>query len=351
VIRAALLATLLMVAGCSDAPAPREAKPVSDAVLYTIGLSTDPYGESDPRGFGVARGLVEGELREVEIQDAGLGAFTGATWIDAGRIVVPRKGPPLRSPLLFRYSADELERAGATAIPGGSTHAWSSDRSLVAFEPPRPCRPSQPSLYNCFRASGEMFVARSDGTNSRRAGRGHLMGWTPDGRLVFFRSYRRATPVARDVESGKTGPVLPGWRGGLPIWSADRRYAAGTHHRLRILRADGTIIQTIRSPFPISMFTWSPVGNRLAYTTSGFPDPHELFILDSPGAEPRLLYKTGADHFDWVTWSPDGKWLLLDEEHHDRWLLVRADRSRTRRPLPRLGGRPLWCCPVSPWAQ
>jgi hypothetical protein len=349
VIRAALLTALLIVAGCSDGP--REASPVSDAVLYTIGLSTDPYGHSEPRGFGVARGLVDGPLKKVEVRDPDLGAFFGANWIDGTRIVVPRKGPPLRQPLLFRYRDDGLERIGATAIPGGSTYAWSTDRSQVAFEPPIPCRLGQRSLYDCYRSSGRMFVAASDGRRRRQVGRGHVMGWTSDGRLVFFRSYRRATPEALNLESRQTGPVLRGWRGGLPIWSADRRYAAGTYNGLRILRADGAVAQTIRSPFTISMFTWSPTENRLAYTTSGFPDPHELFVLDSPTAEPRLLYKTGADHFDWVTWSPDGTWLLLDEEHHDRWLLLRADGSGKPRSLPRLGGRPIWCCPASPWAQ
>jgi WD40 repeat protein len=349
VTRALLLAAVLFVVGCSDGV--REEKPVSDAVLYTIGLSTDPYGQSDPRGFGVARGLVEGKLRKVEIHDADLGAFNGANWVDRGQIVVPRKGPPLYSPLLFRYTDGRLERIGATAIPGGSAPAWSTDGSRVAFEPPRACRPEQRSLYACYRASGEMFVARSDGSRRRRVGRGHVMGWTPDGRLAFFRSYQRATPEALDIESGQTDSVLPGWRGGLPVWSPDRRYAAGTFHRLRIVRADGAVVQTIRSRFTISMFTWSPTANRLAYTTSGFPDPHELFVVDSPPAKPRLLYKTGDDHFAWVTWSPDGKWLLLDEEHHARWLLIRVDRPSERRVLPRLGGRPLWCCPTSPWTQ
>jgi hypothetical protein len=349
VTRTGLLAALLVVAGCSDAP--EAEKPVSDAVVYTIGLSTDPYGNSAPRGFGVAEGLVEGNLTKVELGDASLGAFGGATWIDGGRIVVPREGRPFKPPLLFQYRRGRLHRVGETEIRPGSSLAWSVDRRRLAFEPPMPCRPKQRDLYDCYRGSGQLFVARSDGSEARKVGRGHLMGWTPDGRLAFFRSYHRATPEALDPGTGATGPVLTGWRGGLPVWSGDRRFVAGTYNVLRILRADGRRVRTIASPVGISIFTWAPVGHRLAWTTSGLPDPHELFVLDNPQGRPRLLYKTGADHFDWVTWSPDGKWLLLDEEHHDRWLLIRADGPRERRVLPRLGGRPIWCCPVSPWTQ
>jgi hypothetical protein len=343
------LASLLVVFGCSN---DEQQKPKAEgAVLYTIGLSTDPYGTSEPRGFGVARGLLAGSLTKVEVRETSLGGFGGATWIDGTRIVVPRNAPPLRRPLFVRYRDGRLDRVGELDISPGSTLAWSVDRRRLAFEPPVACKPQQRALYDCYRSSGELFVARSDGTGRRRATDGHLMGWTPDGRLAFFRSYQRAIPEALDLRTGRTGPVLPRWKGGLPVWSSDRRYAAGTYNALRVLREDGTVLQTIESRFTISMFTWSPAANRLAYTTSGFPDPHELFVLDSPTAKPRLLYKTGADHFDWVTWSPDGKWLLLDEEHHDRWLLVRADGARERRVLPRLGGRPLWCCPMSPWTQ
>ena len=62
-----------------------------------------------------------------------------------------------------------------------------------------------------------------------------------------------------------------------------------------------------------------------------------------------------AEHFDWITWPPDDRWMLVDNEHHGEWELLRLTGHRptallggasvpTRR-LPRLGGMPLWCCP------
>jgi hypothetical protein len=342
----AVLALLLLTA-CSDESGPATSN--TDAVLYTIGLSTDPYGNSDPRGFGVATGLLGEKLDSVEVREHGLGGFRGAEWLDSPRILAARPAPPLRRPLIYRYDGTlKVERDAP--IPGGANYDWSPSAKLFAYESVRPCSPDQRSTFPCYRATGELYVVAGDGTRRRRLRRGHLMGWTANGMLAFFRSYQRATLEAVDVATGKTGPILPNWKGTLPlpVWSSDRRFlAAVTGGGVLVARGDGRVVRRIRSKLVISKLAWSPVANRLAFTTSGFPDPHQLFVLDRPGAQPRLLYATGDMHFDWVTWSPDGHWLLLDEEHRSRWLLLRTDRSGVRRSLPRLGGRPLWCCPSS----
>jgi hypothetical protein len=338
----ALLA-LLVVAGCSDESSSKARR--TDAVLYTIGLSTDPYGHSHPDGFGVVTGVPSRKLDKNEVRMHGLGGFGGAEWLDAERVLVHGPAPPLRRPLIYRYD-EHLEREGTASIPGGAAYAWSQREKLFAYEPAVPCDPGQRALYACYRASGELYVTRADGTKRRRITRGHLMGWTADGRVAFFRSYQRATPFAFGLTRNRAGPILPHWKIELPIWSFDRKFVAAIGSRgVVVARANGRNVQTISSRLVISMIAWSPTTDRLAFTTSGFPDPHQLFVVDRPAAEARLLYATGAVHFDWVTWSPDGRWLLLDEEHKHRWLLLRADRSGRRRTLPRLGGRPLWCCP------
>ncbi len=337
-----------VVAGCSDSQEQDSRK--TDAVLYTIGVSSDPHGQSSPRGFGVVTGLGGGSLDKIEIRERGLGGFGGAEWLSGGLIVVPRPAPPLRRPLIFRYDRG-LKPEGTAPIPGGSGYAWSPGRGFFAYEPAVPCAEKQRSLYACYRGSGNVFVAREDGSEKRKVTAGHLMGWTADGRVAFFRSYQRATPRAFDLETGSTGPVVPSWKDGLPVWSPDRRYvAAVTGPGVVVARADGRIVQTIRSRLAISMIAWSPVGRRLAFTTSGFPDPHQLFVVDRPAAKPRLIFVADSWHFDWIAWSPDGERLLLDDESRDRWLLFRTDRSGKPRALPRLGGRPLWCCPVNSYA-
>jgi hypothetical protein len=344
IVGAVLLALLLTA--CSDKTSPASH---TDAVLYTVGLSTDPYGQSDPQGFGVATGVLNDELHKVEIRRRGLGGFGGAEWLDSRSIVVARPAPPLRRPLIYHYD-QELEKEGDAPVPGGANYDWSPQQHLFAYEPIRACSRGQRSTFACYRGTGQLYVVGRHGSGLRRVRRGHLMGWTADGRVAFFPSLQRATMRALDVETGRIGPILAGWKPALPLpaWSPDRRYVATVAEPgVLVARADGRVVQEISSKLVISMLAWSPVANRLAFTTSGFPDPHQLFVVDRPGNKPRLLYATGEMHFDWVTWSPDGRWLLLDEEHMNRWLLLRTDRSGGRRSLPRLGGRPLWCCPTN----
>jgi hypothetical protein len=340
----ALLA-MIVLAGCTHGS--QQDREQKNAVLYTIGLSTDPYGDSSPGGFGVATELSQRALHKVEIRQRGLGGSRGAEWLDGGLVLVPRPAPPLRRPILYRYDG-RLRQQGMAPIPRASGYTWSSRQELFAYEPPVACQHEQRSLYACTRASGRLFVVREDGTGKQEVTAGHLMGWTADGRIGFFRSYQRAIPRAIDLGSGKTGPILPGWKVELPIWSPDGRFVAAVARTgVVIAHADGRIVQTIPSRLVISMIAWSPVGRRLAFTTSGFPNPHQLFIVDRPSARARLLFVAGSWHFDWISWSPDGTRLLLDDENRHRWLLFRTDRSGRRRKLPRLGGRPLWCCPVN----
>ena len=105
----------------------------------------------------------------------------------------------------------------------------------------------------------------------------------------------------------------------------------------------------VTSPYVISMFAWSPRGHRLAYTTSGSSEPHQLFLINTPHSTPQRLFQTTNRHFDWITWSPDNQWLLIDDEQAGHWRLLSTVRPTNTRLLPRLGGRPLWCCPQNPY--
>jgi len=59
--------------------------------------------------------------------------------------------------------------------------------------------------------------------------------------------------------------------------------------------------------------TWSPDGNRIAYTSASITNSRHILIKSSDGSsEPQLLH-TDTRHLHTNDWSPDGKWLLLDE--------------------------------------
>jgi len=350
-------------------------------VAFIIGASTDPYGDSHPRGFGVASGLTGGRLRSVEVS-ARRGPFA-VTWLGIGRLVLSESFDAQHPPAApYAYGGGRLVRLGGTPLrPGEDTYAWSPNRKLIATQPWMRVSCGPGAVAGCVStAPGHtIFVERADGSDRHRVARGLLSGWTPNGRLVLFKGagseFGASTYQALGLRSGRARTVLSSgavaayaharYAGlGELAYSADGRYLAarallpGNHgvgiRAIVIARADGSIVRLLTSTDIISMFAWSPHGHQLAYTTSGFPVPHELYVLTGPRARPwRILSQ--SDHFDWVTWSPNDRWLLIDNEHHHAWELLRLNGHRqahifagasvpTHR-LPRLGGEPLWCCP------
>ncbi|HEV8166544.1 MAG TPA: hypothetical protein VGR74_19250 [Actinomycetota bacterium] len=330
-------------------------------VLYGIGVSTDPHADGAAAGFGVATAARGRRLARAEVHGSGLGR--DARWLRPGQVLVQR---PARagSPggwLLYRYAHGHLGLAGRFPLPSPVGN-W--DRSpggtLVAFEPVRRVR--NLGLVSTDR----IVVQRADGSARRQVGTGTLAGWTPAGRLLYWPGPAPAnagTLLALDLATGARTPLLSGaWVAALaerrnasllrPVFSADRRYLAarasivgGPGEAIVLATAGGHPIRLLTSPYHISMFAWSPAGHRLAYTTSGSPVPHQLLVVDRPTARPRLVFAQDL-HFDWVTWSPDGRWLLVDNPPIGAWTLLGAAAGE-HLELPRLGGRPRWCCPQS----
>lgn len=318
------------------------------AVLYSIGVSTNLYGKSSPRGFGVATGIVSGPLVRVERRAREYGGFQGADWLTGGRILVHRHAPPLKNPAIFTHQDGRLRRAGLAPFPGGSSYWWAPDGKQVAYEPPAPCRPHQRSLFSCYRGSGRVFVS-----GLGLVAHGTLGGWTPGGRLVVYagaRAANRGDATFLDLPTRVRSLRHHYFPDEQPIRSADGRYSArrhGVRERTQIIVTRGRrVVQTMETHYALSMFAWSTRGHLLAYTTSGFPAPHQLWVVD-PEHAPRRIFATGAKHFDWITWSPDGRFILLDGDSYGGWHVFSARTGREVRTLPRLGGRPLWCCPVN----
>jgi hypothetical protein len=330
------------------------------AVLYGIGVSTDPHADGAvARGIGVATAAAGGRLARAEVHGSGLG--WEARWLRPGQVLVERPagaGPP-SGWLRYRYAHGRLGLAGRIPLPSPVGN-WdrSPDGSLVAFQPVRRAR--NLGLVSTDR----IVVQRADGSARRQVAIGTLAGWTPAGRLLYWPGPAPAnggTLLALDLASGARTPLLSGaWVAALaerrrasllrPVFSADGRYLAarasvvgGPGEAIVLARADGSPIRLLTSPYHISMFAWSPTGHRLAWTTSGSPVPHQLLVVDGPTARPRLVFEQDL-HVDWVTWSPDGRWLLVDNPPIGAWTVL-GSATAERLELPRLGGRPLWCCP------
>ena len=365
----AVLAGAVAAVGPSgdEPPAP---PPRTDAVLYGIGLSTDPYGTSRPRGVGVAFGMQGGRPRTSVLRGRGL---RNETWVDDGRAIAvdfPGHMPRHRTVQVGRVA---VTAGGAPVARRALTPLWSPDGRWIAHLRAVPCRPPV-ARQPCYRAGRRTFVVDARRPSSRPAAvPGQAMAWTPAGRLVMARGANfeaversgdgRATLVS-GAEVARRAGARPGRFASAPIWSPDGRHLAAiaylrqpralTRRRVGtvvVASGDGRVVERVfHSPYVISMIAWAPVGHRLAWTTSGFPDPHELFVADLDRRfPPRRLLSTGR-HFDWVTWSPDGRRLLVDDENDDSWRLVSAVGLARSRALERLGGRPQWCCPQNAFA-
>src|SRR5262245_54094613 len=154
----ALAYVMLAAAACSTASADRSqgasgtAASHRSAVLYTIGASTDPYGNSSPSGFGVVTGFGSPDETKREVRSGSLGHFAGAEWIGKRRILVPRNAPPFRPPLILRLVGGKPVREGPSPLPALDTQQeWSPDGRLVASKRIEPCAPNQRPRWKCYR--------------------------------------------------------------------------------------------------------------------------------------------------------------------------------------------------------
>jgi Tol biopolymer transport system component len=343
-----------------------KAVPRLDAVLYGIGLSTDPYGASGAQGIGVAFGIGRGRPETATIRRQDL---RNATWIREGRALVIDFVRGLPRYQLLRAD-DGLRLAGAAPVPKRVLNLlWSPDGRWIAYQRALRCR-DRPSLESCYGAGRRTFIVdAADSSTPSLAVDGQAVAWTPRARLVVPRrgdleavaprGELRTLLLSRDRVAVRAGGLRRGFLS-APIWSPDGRFMAAMAHlaypRLRsrdrvgtivVATGAGRIVRVFHSRYLISMLAWSPRGHRLAWTTTGFPAPHEVMVaeLGTLAAPQRLFAK--ARHFDWIAWSPDGRRLLLDDENDGAgsWRLLDVDRPGRVRVLERLGGQPQWCCP------
>jgi hypothetical protein len=186
-----------------------------------------------------------------------------------------------------------------------------------------------------FRAEGAGRVSGVDGGRVRPEGAGQ----------------KRAVDGRRVRAGGRRIRALS--------WSAGGgRLLAVSPSALRILDLSGADHRTVRARtgHAFAAAAYSPRGRPriAAIEYDRRTDRSAVRIVGRDG----LLF-SGRGRFTDLTWSPDGRWLLVAREDADQWLFVRADGAarvqdgpavralfdpgkRARRaPFPRVEG---WCC-------
>ncbi len=347
-------------------------------IVYGVGTSTNPDIGAVGSGTGLASITPGGEIRKVWQSARTRWGFEGS-WLGLGRLVAENRSGNL---VLVCFDAKErlllpLEPVHAPWPLAYEGSVWAPDGSRLAATQAVPA--STPNAVagspRGIVSSARVAIIRPDGTGRIVLSRaGFVLGWGPRDELAVVRGGdlvlldaadgRRMGGVSNIVlghaAGGVSGTLGVSIAGPLVAWSADGRYFATQidvrHTGPRPLRRGGTIaivrdmppyrVQIVSSSYEISMFAWAPVGDRFAYTTSGFPSPHQL-IVGAAGARSSQVLLTQVEHFDWVTWSPDGLRLLIDNQLHGSWDLFYPTGRSAPQHLPRLGGQPLWCCSTS----
>ena len=246
-----------------------------------------------------------------------LGPYLDATWSPMGRFVGVTR-----------------ENALLAVEPGGRVH-WSLARPNV-----RAPRWSPSGFRVAYLSGRSVRVVAGDGTGDRELRTGVAAEWQPgfggsvgvvNGQKVLTGTnvLAVATPGGRvetiDVDTRRTlwvsKPVARGVR--AMSWSPTTAHLlVATARALVVLDGVGAVLQRVAPP-PGTVLTdakFAPSGDRIAMVRRR-GTVSELVLLE--GGRQRLLF-AGAGRLGGVTWSPDGRFLLVAWPSADQFLFVRT---------------------------
>jgi TolB protein len=197
--------------------------------------------------------------------------------------------------------------------------AWSPDGSRIVY------RDSRRGINH----DDEIFVMNADGSDPRNLtddpGNDWGPDWSPDGRTIVFNSDRDGFPM-----------------GGF------------------LVHPDGSGLRRIETDAYVEYPAWSPDDERIAFMGGDSPSEYEIWTVGIDGRNPvRLTDSYGPD--GWPAWSPDGERIAFTSvrddcsypdaadcrttgdigPHHDVWI-VNADGSGLRRVTPEFGQFVTW---------
>lgn len=316
------------------------------AVLDSLRNAVRGERNANPALFALpasGRLLVESDRGTWVIQQDGskrlLAGYRGASWSPNGLFLAALHGHELRA----------LE-------PGGDVH-WSLARP-GALRSPVWSDASPPCCRIGYLAGDELRVVDGDGTGDRAVARGVRTtrpAWQPGTHELAY------VDAAGDVRltDGDTGRALGTI--GLPQaplaldWSPAGALLARARSSLTVLGPGGSRHDLVGGPLaaPIVDAELSPDGRQVAFvqTTAGRSTLWLVPRLRPDGSAARRVF-TGAGEFSGVTWSPDGKWLLLDWRSAGQWLFIRSAAVRKIRAVSNIAGNfgrnakiAGWCCP------
>jgi Tol biopolymer transport system component len=213
--------------------------------------------------------------------------------------------------------------------------SWSQDGDKIAFFDIR-AEDGEMLKKNSMPSHFPLYVMDSSGYGQKRLLNFPVTDfkWSPDSRqLLYVSAYEDPQRNDPDVQKGKKQPMsaiyVLNMRTGGPRrlssfglncsgdWSPDGARLAlsfGNEQSsdIYVISLDGEHQRRLTDSQNINITpVWSPDGKAIAYVTLASPgatDNSGIYVLNADGSEKRKVSKIGGYE---VSWSPDGKWLLI----------------------------------------
>ena len=265
---------------------------------------------------------------------------------------------------VFAMGVDGSDFVRIADNPAGSEFdgSWSPDGRRVVY------RDSTRGIND----NDEVFVARADGSGRRNLTNNPANDWgpdwSPDGTTIAFNSDRdganRLGGYLMDPDGSNLRRIdVDAWLE-YPAWSPDGTKLAfmgaiGLNYEIFVVDLATNVVQQLTdSPGSDGWPAWSPDGSTIAFTSlrddcryappttecwrlDGEDEHHDIWTIRPDGTG---LRRVTPEIGQFVTWSPDGQYLLISGH---ALFVVRPDgtgRLEIRTPdIPRaLGGIPDW---------